>query len=87
MNTLPIPSPPDGGEEALSPGARRARRPPVLFFAALLLAPAFPFRCAAQTNCTPAPPGLVSWWRAEGNALDWVGGNNGTLEGDATYGP
>jgi hypothetical protein len=31
------------------------------------------------TNCVPAPAGLVSWWRAETNALDEVGGNNGSL--------
>jgi uncharacterized repeat protein (TIGR01451 family) len=27
--------------------------------------------------CTMAPAGLVSWWAAENNALDSVGGNNG----------
>jgi hypothetical protein len=37
--------------------------------------------------CTPPPSGLVSWWRAEGNTLDQVGGNNGTLVGTTTYGP
>jgi hypothetical protein len=40
-----------------------------------------------QTNCTPPPLGLVGWWRAEGNTLDWVGTNNGTVEGDVIYGP
>jgi hypothetical protein len=40
-----------------------------------------------QTNCTPPPPGLVSWWRAEGNALDWTGGNNGTIQGGVSFGP
>ena len=40
-----------------------------------------------QTNCTPPPPGLISWWRADGNALDWTGGNNGVLKGDVAYGP
>jgi hypothetical protein len=29
--------------------------------------------------CVAAPAGLVSWWRAEGNALDSVYNNNGTL--------
>jgi hypothetical protein len=29
--------------------------------------------------CAPPPSGLVSWWRAETNALDEVGGNNGSL--------
>ena len=29
--------------------------------------------------CTPPPSGLVGWWRGEGNALDSVGTNDGTL--------
>jgi hypothetical protein len=29
--------------------------------------------------CVAPPSGLVSWWRAEGNALDAAGTNNGTL--------
>ena len=34
----------------------------------------------AHSQCDPAPSGLVSWWRAETcNAIDIVGGNNGTL--------
>ena len=33
-----------------------------------------------------APPGLVAWWPANGNAVDVVGGNNGTLTNGATYG-
>ena len=37
--------------------------------------------------CDPAPSGLVSWWKAEGNALDAVGANNGTLVGSVSYGP
>src|SRR5437879_1824373 len=31
------------------------------------------------TNCIASVSGLVSWWRAESNALDSVDGNNGTL--------
>ena len=27
--------------------------------------------------CVPAPSGIVSWWSAESNALDNIGGNNG----------
>ncbi len=38
-------------------------------------------------NCQPPPSGLVSWWRAEGNASDAGDGNNGSLAGNATYGP
>jgi concanavalin A-like lectin/glucanase superfamily protein len=35
--------------------------------------------------CVPPPSGLVSWWQAEGNALDSADGNNGTLIGNAAY--
>ena len=40
----------------------------------------------ARADCTPSPSGLVSWWRAEGNATDAAGGNNGVLLNDATFG-
>jgi serine/threonine protein kinase len=33
------------------------------------------------------PPGLVGWWRGEGNAKDSAGANNGTLLGEATFAP
>src|ERR1035437_4756928 len=41
----------------------------------------------AGTNCVPAPSGLLSWWRGEGNASDELGTNNGTLLGGATFAP
>ncbi len=31
--------------------------------------------------------GPVSWWRAEGDAMDAADGNHGTLEGDTTFAP
>src|SRR4029077_17286827 len=31
------------------------------------------------------PTGLVSWYRAEDNANDFADGNNGTLQGGATF--
>src|SRR5258708_39500361 len=34
-----------------------------------------------QTGCAPTTAGLVSWWRGESNALDFVGVNNGTFSG------
>ena len=37
-------------------------------------------------SCVAPPSGLVSWWRAEGNAFDQTGTNNGTLAGNTTYG-
>lgn len=35
--------------------------------------------------CTAPPPGVVSWWPAEGNALDIRGGNSGVVEGGTTF--
>jgi serine/threonine protein kinase len=34
-----------------------------------------------------APEGLVSWWRAEGNARDALGGNHGRVVGNVSYVP
>ena len=33
----------------------------------------------------PVPAGIVSWYRAEGDASDFVGGNHGTLMNGATF--
>ena len=41
----------------------------------------------AQTGCVAPPPGLVGWWRAEGNALDQTGVNDGLLEGPVSFAP
>ncbi len=35
--------------------------------------------------CTPPLSGLVSWWAAEGNALDSFGTNNGMLAGGVSF--
>ena len=44
-------------------------------------------KCTGPTApCAPLSAGLVSWWRAESNALDQVGGNNGTVAGYGTIG-
>ena len=36
-------------------------------------------------SCLPAPSGLVSWWRGEGDCLEAIGANNGTLQNGATF--
>lgn len=36
-------------------------------------------------KCVAPPEGLVSWWPGDGNANDIADGNDGLLEGDATY--
>jgi len=44
----------------------------------------------AHVQSSPAiapPPGLVAWWPANNNAVDVIGGNNGTLENTVTYVP
>ncbi len=41
---------------------------------------------AGQT-CVNPPSGIVSWWPGDGNALDFVDGNNGTLVGGVTFAP
>lgn len=33
------------------------------------------------------PPGIVSWWRAENDARDWVGSNNGSISNGVTFAP
>lgn len=35
--------------------------------------------------CAPSPSNLLSWWKAEGNANDVLGGNNGVLQNGATF--
>src|SRR6267154_2817004 len=42
---------------------------------------------AIDPPCTTPPSGLVSWWAAQGNALDSGDNNHGMLTGNATYGP
>src|SRR5438128_3317813 len=42
---------------------------------------------AAKAGCSQAPPGLVAWWRAEGNANDSIDGGNGTPYGGVTFAP
>jgi Concanavalin A-like lectin/glucanases superfamily/Immunoglobulin domain len=40
---------------------------------------------ASTLSCVPPPSGLVGWWPAGGSANDVIGGDNGTLEGGATF--
>ncbi|MSU58946.1 MAG: LamG domain-containing protein, partial [Pedosphaera sp.] len=65
------------------------REPPLTAMAFMVLSMlAWPYNLDSLageiTNCVPAPSGLVSWWRAEGNALDAVDGNHGVLFNGAT---
>ncbi|HMV87797.1 MAG TPA: putative Ig domain-containing protein [Blastocatellia bacterium] len=36
-------------------------------------------------TCVPPPPGLVSWWRGNGDANDSISGNHGTPQNGATF--
>jgi hypothetical protein len=46
----------------------------------------FTFVALAGAQCVAPPSGMTNWWPADGNAFDIVGGNHGTLNGDATFG-
>src|SRR5205823_6117745 len=39
------------------------------------------------SECVPAPAGLVSWWRGEGNATDSLRTNDGNPVGGVTFAP
>jgi Concanavalin A-like lectin/glucanases superfamily len=39
-----------------------------------------------KSLCIPAPSGLISWWPADGDALDLQDSNHGTLQNGATFG-
>ncbi|MCL4179684.1 MAG: hypothetical protein KJ072_18290 [Verrucomicrobia bacterium] len=41
---------------------------------------------AFPPDCSPAPPGLVGWWRAEGDAKDEAGANDGSLVNGLGFG-
>lgn len=53
---------------------------------ALLAVAAFAWRNIGNSSST-LPPGLVSWWTADGNTLDRKGANHGFIEGNVTYAP
>lgn len=38
-----------------------------------------------RSDCTPAPAGLVAWWRGEGTAEDTVGAHQGVLQNGAGF--
>ena len=38
-------------------------------------------------GCVTAPPGLISWWPADGDAADIIGPNDGVFIGGATLAP
>jgi hypothetical protein len=37
-------------------------------------------------SCVPAPGGLISWWKGDGNTRDAQANNNGTFNGTPAYG-
>ena len=65
---------------------RQVLTPGILLGAMISAAIALP-ASADLTNCTPSPPGLVSWWLGEGSASDSAGSNHGTLLNGAPCAP
>lgn len=43
-------------------------------------------RSTTNAGCATVPPGIVSWWKGEDNALDAEGTNPGVLQGGVTFG-
>ena len=41
--------------------------------------------CVAAPAGADPPAGIIAWWPADGNAEDTVGGNDGTLQGGASF--
>ena len=58
----------------------------LLLFSLLCLLSALGLAPLAQAqSCASQPSGQVTWWMAENNANDTVGGNNGTARNGATF--
>ncbi len=84
---MPVNAGEGNGPEFLKGNMNTSLRPLLIFAWALIIGSAgFHPRSFAQ-NCVAPPSGLVSWWGAEGNALDSADGNGGTLAGNTAYGP
>ena len=61
-------------------------RAATFLLAALLLIQTNGFSIFRGTNGIPAPPGMVSWWRCDGNAQDVGDRNHGRLAGGGRFG-
>ena len=56
-----------------------------VFVLSLVLSGICPMHAGA--GCVPPPPSMISWWPADGDAKDLVGGNNGLLVNGAGFVP
>ncbi len=65
----------------LARGMSRVPKLGVMLFCMGVLAPAE----VAVGGCVTPPAGLISWWRAEGDATDALSANNGTLHGEVAF--
>ena len=43
------------------------------------------FGAVGSRSGVEPPSGMIAWWAADGSAIDLVGGNNGTMGGDAKF--
>ena len=58
-----------------------------LFLIALGLSIGLAATAGGGVRAQSSPPGIVGWWPGDGNAIDIVGGNHGTLVGDTSFAP
>lgn len=78
------------GGDGQTPGARIAVDEVEIFDRALSqpeIQGLFDAGPAGKCKCFPAPSGMVSWWRADGNATDSTDGNHGAVQGNAAFVP
>src|SRR5689334_718097 len=70
----------DQAKLSLAVAVRSAVSPPIAQ-CMLVLTGLFFLSNEAHAQCMPQPAGLVSWWRAEGDAGDSIGPNHGARSG------
>src|SRR6188474_1429513 len=58
---------------------------PLGLFCGALGAASAPAESPHPRGCIDAPPGLVAWWPLDGNTVDRVGANDGTLVNGPTF--
>ena len=58
---------------------------PLSLFCTVLQAASAPTEPPRPRDCVDAPAGLVAWWPLDGNALDRIGANDGTLVNGPTF--
>jgi len=81
--TIDVPKP--GGISAGNPPVQAKSRTPIIIAAALLFVIVAGAGLFLLLQPHGAPAGMVALWKADGNAADSIGGNNGTLMNGVSF--